>query len=57
MASDVTRLVQQVAPVVLIHAIPMVPEAWLPLALALHVFNPWQKTPMEERPIRLQGVS
>ena len=56
MASDVTRLVQQIAPVVLVHAVVMLPEAWLPLALALHLFNPWQKTAMEEQPIRLQGI-
>src|SRR6185503_20288221 len=42
-ASDVSRLVQQVAPVVLIHAIPVIPEAWLPIVLVLHIFNPWAR--------------
>jgi len=56
LASDVTRLVQQVAPVVLVHAIVMIPESLLPFAVALHLFNPWQKTPMEEQPVRLTNA-
>ena len=55
-ASDVTRLVQNIAPIVLIHAVAAVPESYLPLALVLHLFNPWQKTEFERQPVRLQGI-
>lgn len=54
-ASDVSRLVHQVAPVVLIHAIVVIPESWLPLALALHLFNPFARNSLEAQPVRLQG--
>lgn len=56
MASDVQRLVHVAAPIVLVHAIPAVPEAWLPLLLALHVFSPWQKTEFEKQPVRLSNL-
>jgi hypothetical protein len=52
-ASDVQRLVHVAAPIVLVHAIPVVPEAWLPLVLVLHMFNPWAVTAFERQPVRL----
>ena len=55
-ASDVQRLVHVAAPVVLVHALAVVPEGWLPVVLALHLFNPWAVSPFEKQPVRLQGV-